>query len=69
VVRLVAPHDVIERRLRARDSGAQLAEHLAEAATFAVRAAEAALEDAVIENGERPLAEVAEQVLRAASWA
>jgi adenylylsulfate kinase len=69
VVLLVAPHDVIERRLRARDSGAQLAEHLAEAATFAARAAEAALEDAVVENGERPLGDVAEQVLRAASWA
>ena len=63
VVRLVAPQEVIEQRLRARDRGAQLAEHLAETAVFAARGEANALEDAVVENGERPLAEVAADVL------
>ncbi|HET6171176.1 MAG TPA: hypothetical protein VFD90_01140 [Gaiellales bacterium] len=68
VVRLVASQAVIERRLRARDSGAQLAEHLAQTAEFAARGEANALEDAVVENGDRPLAEVAADVLVAASW-
>jgi adenylylsulfate kinase len=68
VVRLVAPQELVERRLRARDSGAQLAGHLAETAAFAARGAEAALEDAVVENGERALPEVASEVLAAAGW-
>jgi adenylylsulfate kinase len=68
VVRLVASEEVIERRLRARDTGAQLAEHLAETAEFAARAEASALEDAVVENGDRPLAEVAAEVLAAAGW-
>ncbi len=68
VVRLVAPAALIERRLRARDAGAQLAEHLAEFAGFAARAETSALEDAVVENGERPLEEVAAEVLEAAGW-
>jgi hypothetical protein len=68
VVRLVATQAVIERRLRARDSGAQLAEHLAATAEFAARGEANALEDAVVENGDRPLAEVAAEVLAAAGW-
>jgi len=68
VVRLVAPQAVIERRLRARDSGAQLAEHLAETAVFAARGEASALEDAVVVNGDRPLADVAAEVLALAGW-
>jgi adenylylsulfate kinase len=68
VVRLVAPEAVIEARLRARDTGVQLAEHLAETAEFAARAEANALEDAVVENSERPLADVAADVLKAAGW-
>lgn len=68
VVRLVAPPAVVDRRLRARDSGAQLAEHLAETAAFAARGEQAGLEDAVVENGERSLADVAADVLVAARW-
>ena len=59
---------MIERRLRARDTGAQLAEHLAETAQFAARGEANALEDAVVENGERPLADVAAEVLAVAGW-
>jgi hypothetical protein len=68
VVRLTAPPSLIEERLRARDSGVQLAEHLAETAHFAARGEQSSLEDAVIENGERPLNEVAAEVLAAAGW-
>ena len=68
VVRLVAPPELVEQRLRARDSGAQLAEHLAETAEFAAAGERAALEDAVVSNGDRPLAEVAADVLAAAGW-
>jgi hypothetical protein len=68
VVRLVAPAQVIERRLRARDTGAQLEEHLAETTEFAARAEVNALEDAVVENGDRPLADVAAEVIAAVGW-
>ena len=69
VVRLVASESVIESRLRARDSGAQLAEHLAETAEFAARGESNALEDAVVDNGDRPLEEVAAEVLSVSGWA
>jgi hypothetical protein len=68
VVRLVASQAVIEQRLRARDSGAQLAEHLAETAEFAARGEANALEDAIVANDDRALAEVAAEVLAAAGW-
>jgi hypothetical protein len=68
VVRLVASQAVIERRLRARDTGAQLAEHLAETEEFAARGEANALEDAVVENGDRSLADVAAEVLTVAGW-
>jgi hypothetical protein len=68
VVRLVAPPALVERRLRARDSGAQLTEHLATTVLFATRAELAALEDALVENGERPLGNVAADVLAVAGW-
>jgi hypothetical protein len=68
VVRLTAPPALVERRLRARDEGAQLEDHLAETALRAARGEAAAIEDAVVENGERPLRQVAQDVLAAAGW-
>jgi adenylylsulfate kinase len=68
IVRLVAPAPLIELRLRARDTGAQLEEHLAETAEFAARAEANALEDAVVDNGDRSLAEVAAEVLNVVGW-
>jgi hypothetical protein len=68
VVRVAAPLPVIEERLRARDTGAELAEHLAEAEAAAAAAAEPAFEDAVVDNGGRPAREVALDVLSAAAW-
>ena len=64
VVRLAAPPLVIEARLRRRDTGAELEEHLA----FAQREEPAGLEDAVVDSGDRPLEEVARDVLDAAGW-
>jgi adenylylsulfate kinase len=69
VVRLTAPQALVERRLHARDAGVQLEEHLAETARFAARGEAAALEDAVVENGERPLRDVATEIVAAAGWA
>jgi len=68
VVRLVAPAALIESRLRALDAGAQLAEHLAEFAGFAARGEASGLENAVVENGDRPLGDVAADVLAAVGW-
>ncbi len=68
VVRLTAPQPLVEQRLRARDAGVQLEEHLAETARLAARAEAAAIEDAVVANGERPLRAVAEDVVAAAGW-
>ena len=68
VVRLSAPQPLVEQRLRARDAGAQLAQHLAESAQLAALGAAAAVEDAVAENGERALREVAGEILAAAGW-
>jgi hypothetical protein len=67
VVRLVAPPAVIEERLRRRDGGAELAEHLAAFARMAEQVASVPA-DAVVTNEGRSLMEVAEEVLRVATW-
>ena len=67
VVRLTAAPATLEARLRRRDSGRELQEHLGEFEPYA--ALSAAVEaDAVVENDGRPLTEVAEEVLRLAGW-
>jgi energy-coupling factor transporter ATP-binding protein EcfA2 len=61
VVRLVVPRATLEARLSARDSGAQLAEHLAmldEAPAFEAHEIDA----------DRPAADVAAEILRRAGW-
>jgi adenylylsulfate kinase-like enzyme len=72
VVRLVAAPDVIERRLRRRDSGKELEEHLRQSAPFAKAIEEARLEDATVASDEASVREVAERVLAVwrpfASW-
>jgi dephospho-CoA kinase len=68
VVRLTAAPEVIAERLRRRDGGQTLAEHLEEAPDMA-RALEAAkLEDAVVPNEGRPVRETAQEVLRVMHW-
>ena len=66
VVRLTAAPAVIEERLRRRDAGAMLAEHLAEAERFTRTMDEARLEGIAVANDGRPVRAVAEDVL--AAW-
>jgi hypothetical protein len=68
VVRLYASRPTLVRRLRARDSGAELAEHLAEIDESTGRAIEAAGSAPVVLNEKRPLREVALAVMRLARW-
>lgn len=65
VVRLVASPATIGERLRRRDAGAVLAGHLRESEAFAAAMDAANLEAAVVENEDRPVRAVAEDVLRA----
>ena len=67
VARLVASAAVVERRLRGRDAGAQLAEHLAESASFAAEAEDAGIGEAIATD-ELDAAAVARAVLRLAGW-
>jgi dephospho-CoA kinase len=69
VVRLTAAPETIARRLRARDAGAQLEEHLAEAASFAAEAEAAGIGDLVLPTDDRSVASVAREILVSAGWA
>jgi CobQ/CobB/MinD/ParA family nucleotide binding protein len=62
VVRLTASEATLEARLRRRDSGSELAGHLAEFARYAELAA-AVPADAVVENDGRSLEEVVGELL------
>jgi predicted kinase len=66
VVRLYAPLEVIEQRLRRRapDPAAEL-----DAARYLVpRMDEQKVEDHLVDNGGRPLPEVAQEILRLVGW-
>jgi adenylylsulfate kinase len=67
VLRLTVPAEVAEHRLRVRDSGAELADHLAEMDDMARRVVSAAPGAAVVANAG-PLRPVALRVMRAAGW-
>ena len=54
VVRLVAAPELIARRLEARDTAGQLAEHLAEAKSFAAEAEAAGIGDVVLAERRSP---------------
>jgi adenylylsulfate kinase len=68
VVRLVASGRTVEGRLRRRDTGRVLEEHLGETAKMAEAVEAAALEDFQVHNQGRPLSEVALEILRRAGW-
>jgi hypothetical protein len=68
VVRLTASSDVIASRLGARDSGAQLAAHLAEAEAFAFDAERAGIGDLVISTDDRTVGALALEVLERTGW-
>jgi len=67
VVRLDTPLDVLVRRVRARDAGPELDEHLALIAA-AEEAGPPPFEHHPVAAGERPAAAVAADVLAAAGW-
>jgi len=66
VVRLHAPLSLIEERLRRREPNPE--EELDAARWLAPRMDASGGEDHVVENGKRPLREVASEVLRVAGW-
>jgi hypothetical protein len=68
VVRLRAPLSLIEERVRTREPHATSEWHLGAARWLAPRMDRWAVEDHLVENGYRPLREVAEEVLRLAGW-
>ena len=68
VVRLHASRSILDRRIRARDSGAELEEHLAEMDEITERAITTVPSAAVVLNEERALREVALEVMRLAGW-
>ena len=68
VVRVGAAPDVIERRLRRRDTGVELEEHLGEHAAMTAALDQAGLEDLRVENDDRPIAEVAAELVDRLGW-
>lgn len=68
VVRLEASRSTLVRRVRARDSGAELEEHLAEIDEITERAIKSAPSAPVVLNEERTLREAALEVMRLAHW-
>ena len=68
VVRLLASRATVEERLRRRDTGSVLKEHLVETLQMAESMDSAALEDFQVENDGRPVSDVAAEILRRAGW-
>jgi hypothetical protein len=68
VVRLTAATETLEARLRRRDSGAELREHLAEAVAMAATMERLGLEDFVVDSDDLPIDTVAEEVIRRLGW-
>jgi len=68
VVRLIASPSTIERRLRRRDSGHELLEHLRESVEMSRVMDEAGLEDTSVANDNRTPQEVAREVLQRVGW-
>jgi hypothetical protein len=68
IVRVTASPDTIAERLGARDTGAVLAQHLAEASEFGRVLDELRAEDFQVSNDGRPIREVSEEILARAGW-
>jgi len=67
-VRVAASPELVEERLRRRDTGAELEHHLAEAKMSAEQAESLGAEDFHVENDTRPIREVAAEVLERLGW-
>jgi adenylylsulfate kinase-like enzyme len=68
VVRLSTSRATAEERLRRRDTGPVLEEHLRQTVVMAALMDRAALEDFKVANDGRPIREVAAEILLRASW-
>lgn len=68
VIRVSAPRPTVERRIRARDSGAELEEHLGQIAEMTMRTDAVAPEAPVVVNDDGLLREAALEVIRLAGW-
>jgi hypothetical protein len=68
VMRLVAPRAVLELRIRARDTGSELQQHLSELDEITERVKAAAPGAHAIANQGRELGDVAREVMRMAGW-
>jgi adenylylsulfate kinase-like enzyme len=69
VVRLTASPNTISERLRRRDTGAVLEEHLVQAVELERALDDAHVDDVRVANENRPIREVAEEVVRRLGWA
>ena len=68
VVRVDASKEIVEARLRARDTGAELEGHLHELAATTTVVDGLGIEDLRIDNGGRPIREVAADLLARLGW-
>jgi adenylylsulfate kinase-like enzyme len=68
VVRLRAPVETLQTRVAERELGSGRAWHLARAAELAAQMDRDAVEDVLIETGDRPLADIAREVLARCGW-
>lgn len=67
-IRLTASAATIQERLSHRDTGVILAGHLSQSTAMAVAQDEADLEDLSVENEDRPISEVARDLLAEVGW-
>jgi hypothetical protein len=67
-VELAASAETMLARLRVREPGTFRATALGRAPVLAQQLAEARVEDFVVDNDDRPVREVAEEILRQAEW-
>ena len=68
IVRVAASAELVEERLRQRDTGAELEHHLAEARSSAESAESLGAEDFHVRNDDRPVRELATAVLEKLGW-
>lgn len=68
VVQLTAAPEVVAERLRGRDRGERLAEHLEQADAFAARVEPAQLGAVAVATDHRDVLSVAQEVLATAGW-
>ena len=68
VVRVVAPSELVEERLRRRDVGAELEEHLAEVASMDVQLDRGRIWDFEVVNDARSIREVALEAVDLLVW-